>query len=529
MDSPDRVNSHFAPPGRVDSRTIWEQVDWCVEHPVTRIILDMINGFALVLNEQRQILACNEEVLQALELDCPDCIIGLRPGESFNCVHFTEGPDGCGTSPHCRSCGAVIAILASMENNQPITEECSLTMMQEGTLRTREFKVRASPIELGDKRVTVLILQDISDSKRKQVMEQVFFHDILNTIGGIEGWSTFLENTADGPSAREIATLAERLKEEVYAQRTLMEAESGDLELDMQPHGIDDILDEVRVLFTVHQSAHERILDIRPTGISRPLTTDRTLLVRILINMVKNALEATRPGGTVTVTCQQTKADHILFSVHNDWHMSANIQERIFERSFTTKGSGRGIGTWSMKLLGEEYLSGQVSFESDASNGTTFHLKLPVKPSGDRRDGPGSRQRIPTESAPVNIDATHTIMIVDDNEPVLRLTELFVSQTGAMTATFRDPLTALQELEREPQRYHAALIDIGLPVMSGLELARRLRKTRPDLPIAVMTGYSEMSVQKGLADIDQHLLKPFSRDALVQVLEALLEPVNNVS
>jgi len=375
--------------------------------------------------------------------------------------------------------------------------------------------------------MTVLILQDISDSKRKQVMEQVFFHDILNTIGGIEGWSTFLETAANEPSAKEIAILAERLKEEVYAQRTLMEAESGDLELDLRPHGIDDILDEIRVLFMVHQSAQGRKLNIRPTGISRPITTDRTLLIRVLINMVKNALEATRSGGAVTLACTQAETDRIRFSVHNEGCVPDNIRERIFERSFSTKGIGRGIGTWSMKLLGEQYLSGEVSFESDAANGTTFHLSLPIQTTGDQTVPDSGRQKVLSSKETAHVDGSHRILIVDDNEPVLRLTELFVSQAGASTDTFRDPLAALQAVVRQPQRYHAALIDIGLPVMSGLELARRIRTTRPDMPIAVMTGYSEISVQKDLADIDQHLLKPFSRDALVQVLEALLDPVNN--
>jgi len=66
--------------------------------------------------------------------------------------------------------------------------------------------------------------------------------------------------------------------------------------------------------------------------------------------------------------------------VHNHGVIPRDIQHQIFERSFSTKGEGRGIGTFSMKLIGETYLGGKVDFNSDRENGTTFRIELPIRP-----------------------------------------------------------------------------------------------------------------------------------------------------
>ncbi len=93
--------------------------------------------------------------------------------------------------------------------------------------------------------------------------------------------------------------------------------------------------------------------------------------------MVKNALEATGIGGIVTIGCEDL-GDHIQFWVHNAEVMPEEVQLQVFQRSFSTKGEeGRGLGTYSMKLLGERYLGGKVDFTSHSPEGTTFTLTLP--------------------------------------------------------------------------------------------------------------------------------------------------------
>lgn len=108
------------------------------------------------------------------------------------------------------------------------------------------------------------------------------------------------------------------------------------------------------------------------------------LLRRVLGNRIKNALEAIPPGRVVTVCCAE-QGDGVVFSVHNPGTMPPDVQGQVFQRSFSTKAaSGRGIGTHSMKLLGERYLRGQVGFASDEAQGTTFRIRLAKVPGAAR-------------------------------------------------------------------------------------------------------------------------------------------------
>ena len=94
--------------------------------------------------------------------------------------------------------------------------------------------------------------------------------------------------------------------------------------------------------------------------------------------MVKNALEATPEGGTVSLVAEQSGEGNIRISVHNAGVMPRSVQLQIFERSFSTKpGSGRGVGTYSVKLFTEQFLKGRVSFTSDPIRGTIFTVTLP--------------------------------------------------------------------------------------------------------------------------------------------------------
>ncbi|MBK7866953.1 MAG: ATP-binding protein [Ignavibacteriales bacterium] len=82
-------------------------------------------------------------------------------------------------------------------------------------------------------------------------------------------------------------------------------------------------------------------------------------------------MEADPAGSIITISCF-TDAQKIIFSVHNNIVMARHVQLQIFNRSFSSKGKGRGLGTYSMKLLSERYLGGTVSFESTKEKGTTF-------------------------------------------------------------------------------------------------------------------------------------------------------------
>lgn len=92
--------------------------------------------------------------------------------------------------------------------------------------------------------------------------------------------------------------------------------------------------------------------------------------------MIKNALEASLPASTVTISSKRDK-EIVRFSVHNGTYMPRDVQLQLFQRSFSTKGIGRGLGTYSMKLLGEKYLKGKLG--SKVQNKMELHFLLKSK------------------------------------------------------------------------------------------------------------------------------------------------------
>jgi sensor histidine kinase regulating citrate/malate metabolism len=136
------------------------------------------------------------------------------------------------------------------------------------------------------------------------------------------------------------------------------------------------LLDEMVEVYRHHEAAEGRIILIAGDSEEVFFESDRTLLGRVLGNMIKNALEAAGKGEAVSVSCRRS-AQGVEFHVHNPGFMPGESQLQVFRRSFSTKGRDRGLGTYSMKLL-TEYLQGEVSFSSSEEKGTLFVARYPL-------------------------------------------------------------------------------------------------------------------------------------------------------
>ena len=101
------------------------------------------------------------------------------------------------------------------------------------------------------------------------------------------------------------------------------------------------------------------------------------MLGRVLGNLVKNAVEASSGGMKVVVGAAPVDGG-VEFWVHNASAIPREAQLQVFQRSFSTKGAGRGLGTYSVRLFAERYLGGKVSFESSEESGTIFRVVLPL-------------------------------------------------------------------------------------------------------------------------------------------------------
>jgi len=373
------MESHFASPERATQQEIQREIE-CVEaNPVIDGLMNLVSGLLAVLNEHRQIVALNTGFLSMLGIDDPGEVLGLRLGESLKCVHADDMPAGCGTSEFCSSCGAAIAIVASLGSNKAEERECAVAVERNGIPDDLYLKVKALPLTIEDSRFIMLFMQDITRQQQWATLEKVFFHDINNLMHALIGnCELHLQDHGESDTARKIHDLALRLSREVEIQRSLFQSGLTDYHPAMQDVSINAVIGELQQVFANHSIAQHRTIVYPVADATLHLKTDRSLLLRILENMVLNALEATPEGGQVEVAC--TQDDHrITFRVWNARVIPAAIRKRIFQRNITTKnGLGRGVGLYSMKLFGENVLGGTVSFTTDEESGTTFSLVLPL-------------------------------------------------------------------------------------------------------------------------------------------------------
>ncbi|MBI2392745.1 MAG: HAMP domain-containing histidine kinase [Deltaproteobacteria bacterium] len=373
--------TEFASAERASAEELDASIAALARHPLLQTVLDVAGVSIAVLNKHRQILYANGHFLAEAGGGDSASFVGQRAGEAFGCIHARQRPGGCGTASACSSCGSVLAVLTSQRARGVVERDCFMSVVREEMLQGRELKVRASRLEIDGEEFTVLAMRDMSADKRREALESVFLHDVGNTISGLQGWLRTLENgTHDREHAlARIRLLADRLCREIEDHRTLMEAENGSLELKLSAVDVHATLDTAAATLDGHPLARRRQLEIRRGALTGTIVTDESLLVRILVNMLKNALEATPEDGVVKAWADVT-ADGVEVRVWNEGTMPPAVATQVFKRSFTTKpGGGRGLGTFSMKLFGEHYLRGQVGFESAAGAGTTFFIRLPRK------------------------------------------------------------------------------------------------------------------------------------------------------
>jgi K+-sensing histidine kinase KdpD len=372
------MKTFFAKPERSGKDKISKEVNDISNSSLVSGLLGTVGGLLLVLNDKRQILAINDDLLEILGITKKAEALGLRLGEVLNCVHSKEEEGGCGTSQYCSTCGAAIAIVSSLANGQTSENKCALEVTENGKQKDIAFKVKAHPITHSGKQFVLLFLQDISLDQQRAALERTFFHDINNLLCGLIGASDLLDSSGENGDLVDIIKLVStRLQKEMEIQKVLLESETSEYSLKQEMIEPWKLIKELKSFFFNHPLANGKEVIIEDCINEKPLFSDQSLVLRIVTNMITNALEASEIGKTVTVQSESNET-HFKFSVKNSSVIPEDIARRVFQRNFSTKASsGRGLGTFSMKLFGESVLGGKVDFTSTEEEGTTFTFSLP--------------------------------------------------------------------------------------------------------------------------------------------------------
>lgn len=447
-------------------------------------LLQSMPDFVMLLDENRQVVFANA----ALENALGGGLIGKRPGEILSCSHATEAAGGCGSSPSCRHCGAAQAILGSQQGRS-MTEECRITAEKDGHHEALDLRVWTNPVSIEGRTFTLLSSRDIADEKRKAFLERIFLHDLMNTAAALRGATAMMSD--EGPnehqeSAQRIGSLSSRIIEEINSQRQLIAAESNELVARPEPLQSVELLRSIYGTYLNAELLKGRLIQIAEDATDVSFESDPSLLGRVVGNMTKNALEATPPGQTVTLGCR-LEDGKVAFWVNNPTHMPERVRLQIFNRSFSTKGAGRGLGTYSMKYLTEKYLEGDISFTSTPSSGTTFVARYPLKMKVSAEVHASPSGRLPT-------------VVVADDEPVLRkVLTAFLRRAGVQVLAEVENGQEALEACRE-HRPDVLLIDANMPVMSGEDALALIRDELPSVTPFLLTGEVDIeTIERALA------------------------------
>ena len=231
-------------------------------------------------------------------------------------------------------------------------------------------------------------------------------------------------------------------------------------------------------------------------------------LREVFVNLILNAVQAMPDGGTITFNTYETGRQEVCAEVTDTGiGMSDDVQENIFEPLFTTKGEqGTGMGLSASYGIVQEH-EGTIDVKSEPGNGTTFTLTFPLADESEP-------ERTEADTEPTDNENVR-VLVVDDEEMVRSIVTQLLSLNDHEVDRASSGQEALAQFEEA--HYDIVFTDFGMPEMTGAELARRLRDRAPELPVILLTGYTD--TEKAIDDVDAILSKPFKLEELEATIQ----------
>ena len=365
-------------------------------------------------------------------------------------------------------------------------------------------------------------------------------HDIRTPMNAIVGLTTLMENELDQPEK-----LAEHLHKLESSGQLLLgiinnildmsRIESGKTTLSVEPMHLSQQLDQLSTMIRAQASEKAQTFTVSTHLRHENLLADPTRLNQVLMNILSNAVKYTPRGGHIRFEVEELpRNEHYAkyrFVVQDDGiGMSEAYQKTLFdpftreERSGTNKVQGTGLGMAITKNI-VDLMGGSISVESATGKGTRFEVVLEF-PIDTEADAVPKAQALPEEPEDVSPLCGMNFLCAEDNAINAEILELLLESKGAHCKIYPNGQELVDAFARvKPGEYDMILMDVQMPVMDGLEAARRIRSSENPLgqviPILAMTANAFLEdMQKSKeAGMDEHLSKPVDIDALEQTVK----------
>ena len=361
-------------------------------------------------------------------------------------------------------------------------------------------------------------------------------HDFNNILQSIMGYAELArsetpENTQARMSMVEVLTASERASElvaQILAFSRLSENERIPVQIQQV---LRDALKLLRGSLPSNIEIHSQIDES-----CCPVLADPTRIQQVIMNLCTNAYHAMREsGGVLRVQLEpsENESDQPLFAqekplmsyvkltvTDTGCGMDNGTTKRIFEPYFTTKklGEGTGLGLSVVHGIVRE-LEGTILVDSTPGKGTQFRVFLPAcflvaKPT---------QEKTPLDDN--ELRGSERVLLVDDEASAVRMMDIALRQLGYDVASYTDSMEALTAFQVNPAQYDIVVTDQTMPQLTGIQLVDELLMIRPDLPIILCSGYSDV-VDETLAKakgVREFLTKPFLPNKLLETIRSILD------
>ncbi len=361
-------------------------------------------------------------------------------------------------------------------------------------------------------------------------------HDFNNILAAVLGYAELAKMgvATDGPvknDLEEVLKAGNRAKELVKQILTF----SRQSEQDFKPLKIQFVIKEALKLLRSSIPTTVEIKQDIDTACGAVLA-DPTQIHQIIMNLCTNAYHAMREkGGVLGVSLRQTAivpdelikkmgfkpGSYVVLEVSDTGvGMAPAVLERIFEPYFTTKkkGEGTGLGLAVVQGIVKSH-GGHINVYSEPGQGAAFRVYLPL---ADTKKISNSGK---TSAAEAIKGGSERLLIVDDDEKIVVLEEKILTSLGYQVTAFTSSEEALQHFKKQPAAFQAILTDMTMPKMTGKELARQILAVRPDIPVILCTGFSELinEEEAQAIGIREFIMKPFQTQELADVMRKALD------
>ncbi len=367
-------------------------------------------------------------------------------------------------------------------------------------------------------------------------------HDIRTPINGILGMLEIAERHPDDAAQqqhcrRHIRDASRILLELINDVLDLSKLESRRMTAEVKPFNLEHLCAQTRPTLDVLSQNRHIALSIVMNTTHNDVVGCPTLLRRVLMNIITNAVKYNREGGAVDVTVNEIPAEEAGAATYEficrdtGIGMSEAFQKQAFTpfaqeyESARSQYAGTGLGLAIAQRIVEQ-LGGTIAFTSRQNVGTTFVIRIPMRisetPAEKRVEATASENRIASDLAGLKV------LLAEDNELNREIAVLTLTESGAEVSAVADGEAAVDAFQKNaPGRFDIILMDLMMPKLTGLEATRAIRAmSRPDaatIPIVAMTANVFADDVKATQDagMNAHIAKPFNAANLIAVLARL--------